>query len=269
MLYPAAMEGKQHNETVPFTHAIVRPPGATFSDGITSAGLGRPDLALASSQHRAYVGALGRCGLQVTVLDPDNRHPDATFVEDTAVMTRDWAVVTRPGALSRRGETAAVRSELARRFPVLFAMEPPGTLDGGDVLAVGAHYFIGLSGRTDADGAAQLARFLADRGCRAATIALKTMLHLKTGVSWLGGDTLLVAAELADCEAFAGFQKIVVDPAEPYAANCIRINDQVILPDGHPHTRQTLEAAGYSVIPVDVSEFRKMDGGVSCLSLRF
>ncbi|MBI9082095.1 MAG: N(G),N(G)-dimethylarginine dimethylaminohydrolase [Desulfobacterales bacterium] len=263
------MDGKQHNETDPFTHAIVRPPGATFSDGITSADLGRPDLALARVQHQGYVGALERCGLQVTVLDPDDRYPDATFVEDTAVMTREWAVVTRPGALPRRGETAAVGDELARRFPALFAMEPPGTLDGGDVMAAGARYFIGLSGRTNADGAAQLTRFLGDRGCSAVTIALKSLLHLKTGVSWLGGDTLLVAAELADCEAFAGFRKIVVDPAEAYAANCIRVNDHVILPGGHSHTKSALEAAGYPVIPVDVSEFRKMDGGVSCLSLRF
>ena len=256
-------------ERSPFAHAIVRPPGATFSDGITSAGLGRPDLALARVQHQAYIHALRDCGLQVTVLDTDDRHPDATFVEDTAVMTRDWAVVTRPGALSRRGETAAVGAELAGRFPALAAIDPPGTLDGGDVMAVGRHYYIGLSGRTNPEGTAQLTRFLEQQGCTATTVRLRELLHLKTGVSWLGGHTLLVGAELADCEAFAGFRKIVVDPAEPYAANCIRVNDRVILPDGHPHTRRALEAAGYPVIPVDVSEFRKMDGGVSCLSLRF
>lgn len=252
-----------------FNHAIVRPPGTTFTQGITTAGLGLPDLETARAQHREYVSTLKACGLSVSVLEPLTDFPDATFVEDTAVMTRDWAVVSRPGAPARLGETERMRPMLENRFQDIGAISSPGTLDGGDVLAVGTDYFIGLSDRTNADGAAQLARFLERRGCRAVTVSLKRLLHLKTGVSWLGGDTLLVTGELAGCEAFAGYKRIVVDPAEAYAANAIRINDHVILPEGFPDTHRRLDAAGYSVLAVNVSEFQKMDGGVSCLSLRY
>jgi dimethylargininase len=252
-----------------FSQALVRPPGPSFAHGLTAAGLGRPDLEKARAQHRGYVAALEQCGLKVTTLKPLADYPDATFVEDTAVMTRDGAVISRPGAPTRRVEAALIRPAIEKVCPDIHAIAAPGRLDGGDVLAVGNRYYIGLSKRTNAEGAAQLIRYLRRRGADGSAIGLKGLLHLKTGVSWLGGNTLLTTGELTDCKAFAGYERITAAPGESYAANVIRVNAHVIMPGGHPRTRKKIEAAGYSVIAVDVTEFQKMDGGVSCLSLRF
>ena len=146
-----------------FTHALVRPPAASFADGLTSSGLGLPDLELALQQHDAYCRALGRLGLSLVSLPPDPRFPDSTFVEDAAIVTSRGAILTRPGAPSRAGEVAAVGAALERWFPELDRISPPGTVDGGDVCEAGEHFFIGLSQRTNEAGAAQLAAWLSAR----------------------------------------------------------------------------------------------------------
>ena len=176
-----------------FARAIVRPPAANFADGLTTAGLGPPDLGLALAQHAAYVAALEACGLAITPLPPEEGFPDATFVEDTAFLARGLAVLCRPGAPSRAGEVEAIRPAIASFFPAPAAIRAPGTLDGGDVCEAGDHVFIGVSERTNEEGARQLAALLLSRGLGSTLVDIREetgLLHLKSGIAWLGGRTL-------------------------------------------------------------------------------
>lgn len=255
-----------------FEHAIVRLPGANFAAGLTEAGLGAPDLDLALEQHAAYCAALERCGLALTRLPADPQHPDAPFVEDTAVLVAGRALLTRPGAPSRAGEVARVREALARWFPEPAQIRAPGTLDGGDVCEAGRTVFVGLSQRTNAEGADQLARWLEPLGYRTVRIDLGDLpglLHLKSGMTFLGDGRLVVCAALAQRPELSGYTLLRVPDQELYAANCLRVNDAVLLPAGFAGLRAALERAGERVIALEMSEFRKMDGGLSCLSLRF
>jgi dimethylargininase len=257
---------------VTFSRAIVRPPGSTFADGLTTAGLGRPDLTLALAQHAAYVAALEACGLAVTRLPADDRFPDSTFVEDTAVLARGLAVLCRPGAPSRAGEVEAIRPALEAFFPSPAAIESPGTVDGGDVCEAGDHVFIGVSERTNEEGARQLASHLATRGLGASLVDVRGipgLLHLKSGIAWLGGRTLVLTAALASHPELAGWDPLPVPPGEDYAANAVLVNGRVLLAAGFPRFEAAVRALGLPVLPLDVSEYRKLDGGLSCLSLRF
>jgi dimethylargininase len=255
-----------------FTHAIVRRPGENFVDGLTSHRGDPPDHARALIQHEAYCNALERCGLQLSVLDPDLAHPDSTFVEDVAVLTRGTAILTRPGAPSRRGEVAAIRPAVEQFFARIHEITAPGTLDGGDICQAGDHFFIGISQRTNEAGAQQLAAFLSAEGYTSSFVDVRGtggILHLKSGIAWLGDGKLLVAEGLSGREEFRGYSLLRVTPDETYAANCIRVNDALLVPAGYPRAEQALEALGLPVIALETSEFRKMDGGLSCLSLRF
>jgi dimethylargininase len=255
-----------------FTDAIVRPPGATFAEGITTAPLGAPSLRLALDQHERYVEALRRCGLRVTRLDPDDAFPDSTFVEDTAVIAGSHAVLTRPGAASRSGETDSMSAALAQFFQTYDRIAAPGTLDGGDVCETEDRVYIGLSERTNRSGAEQLAAFLA-RGGIAATLVdmtgLASILHLKSGMSYLGDRTFVAIDELLPRLDLGDARVLRVALGEEYAANCVRINDHVFMPSGNPKLERQLAEHGYKPLVLDVSEYRKMDGGLSCLSLRF
>ncbi len=252
-----------------FTKALVKTPCRNMIHGLTTAGLGKPDFARALEQHAAYVQALRDCGLAVTVLEADEAYPDSTFIEDTALLVPGCAVITRPGAPSRRGETAAVEAALAAFFDNIAHITAPGTVDAGDIMMVGSHFFIGLSQRTNREGAAQMTAILEKRGLSASTVALHDFLHLKSGVAYLENDTLVAAGEFVDHPAFRRFHILAVDEAECYAANCLWINGQVLVAEGFPGTRRCIEQAGFETIALDVSEFRKIDGGLSCLSLRF
>jgi dimethylargininase len=254
-----------------FTSAIVRPPAASFAEGITTAGLGVPDLSLALAQHGAYCAALEQLGVRVTALPPDAAHPDSTFVEDTAVVTAHGAIVARPGAPSRAGEVTTIRQALEARLGTVAAITAPGTLDGGDICQAGTSFFIGLSHRTNEEGARQLADWLGRAGYSACVIDIRrndSLLHLKSGIAWLGGGDMVVAEALADHPAVAGYRRIVVPIDETYASNCVRVNDAVLLAAGFPAVAADVAALGHRVVTLDVSEFRKMDGGLSCLSLR-
>jgi dimethylargininase len=258
---------------MPFTTAVARLPGRSYTEGLTtSASQGRPDLRLALRQHAAYCEALRVCGLTVTVLAADEQHPDGTFVEDTAVLAERVAITTRPGAPTRASEVSAVAEALRRFRPELHSIAPPGTLDGGDVCQIEDHFLIGISARTNEAGALQLARILERHGYGASLIdirASRTLLHLKTGIAYIGERRLVVAADAPKLEGLGDFEFIVVDAAESYAANCVRVNDAVLVAAGYPRFAKRLEALGYRLRFLDVSEFRKMDGGLSCLSLRF
>ncbi len=255
-----------------FTRAIVGPPAATFAAGITSAGLGPPDLGLALEQHEAYCRALEHLGLTLVRLAPDPDFPDSTFVEDAALVTTRGAILTRPGAPSRAAEVAALGAVLGEWFPGLARITAPGTLDGGDVCEAGRHFFLGVSTRTNAEGAAQLAEWLARRGFSSSVIDIRAMpglLHLKTGLSWLGGRLLLAAGGLAEHQALVGWEIVRVPDGEDYAANCVWVNQTLLIARGFPATSSLLGELGYDLVPLEMSEFRKMDGGLSCLSLRW
>jgi dimethylargininase len=257
---------------VQFTRAIVRPPAATFADGITSSGLGPPDLTLALEQHAAYCRTLERLGLSLTRLSADPEFPDSTFVEDAAIVTSQGAILTRPGAPSRRGEVKALGAALGVWFPQFDRITAPGTVDGGDVCEAGSHFFIGVSRRTTPEGAAQLAAWLKPRGFTPSVIdirGLPSMLHLKTGLSWLGGRRLLAAGEIAGQDALRGWDVLEVLKGEEYAANCIRVNDTVLIAAGFPETASRLSGRSHDVLAIEMSEYRKMDGGLSCLSVRW
>ncbi|HEY8258312.1 MAG TPA: arginine deiminase family protein [Gemmatimonadales bacterium] len=255
-----------------FTRAIVRPPGATFAAGITSSNLGRPDLALALAQHEAYCAALEGLGLALTRLPADPAFPDSTFVEDAAIVTSEGAILTRPGAPSRAGEVTSLGAALTRWFPAMDAIASPGTVDGGDVCEAGTHFFIGRSERTNAEGAGQLAGWLAARGFESSVIDIREMpglLHLKTGLSWLGGRQLLADREVIGDSAFTRWDMVQVPDGEAYAANCVRVNDAVLVARGFRATTRLIGRLGYEVVEVGMSEYQKMDGGLSCLSVRW
>jgi dimethylargininase len=251
-----------------FAEAIVRRVPETLHAGITSADLGKPEHEKAAAQHLRYIRALEVCGLQVTALDADEKHPDSVFIEDTAVVTARCAILARPGVDSRRGEVHGVEEVLSGRYESVEHIIDPGKLDGGDVLQVGDHFFIGLTSRTNLEGARQLTEILQGYGYGASLVESRVYLHLKSGVSHLGDDVLVVAGELATKREFGEFDKIVVGPHEESSANCIRVNDYVLVPAGFEGTKAQITARGYELIELEMSEFRKADGGLSCLSLR-
>ncbi|MGD8921776.1 MAG: arginine deiminase family protein [Candidatus Zixiibacteriota bacterium] len=252
-----------------FSRAIVRIPCRSLVKGLTTQKLGKPDYAKAFEQHTAYVEVLKASGLEVVVLDPDEAYPDSVFVEDTALLTPECAIITNPGALSRRGETERIEVTVREFYENVERIEPPGTLDGGDVLMVGSHYYIGLSTRTNPHGAWQLINYLKDYGLSGSTIALRNLLHLKSGAAYLENNTIVLAGELRDRPEFGFLDAIIVADDESYAANCVWVNGRVMIAGGFPETGRTIESYGYDTVFLDMSEFRKLDGGLSCLSLRF
>ncbi len=255
-----------------FTRALLRLPGENFAAGITTSAEGAPVLARAVEQHRRYAAALEACGLLTTTLAADPRHPDGTFVEDTAIVTAKGAIVTRPGAASRAGETEAIAAALAQHSDRLARITAPGTVDGGDVCETDTGVLIGITARTNEAGARQLAGLLGELGYAATLVDIRAvpgLLHLKTGISYLGDGRLAVAAGLPRLPAFARYEQVTVTTEERYAANCIRVNDRVLVAAGYPRFTAELVRLGYDPLPLEMSEFRKMDGGLSCLSLRF
>ena len=252
-----------------FTKAIVRIPCERMTEGLSSSGFGKPDYSKAIMQHEKYVQALEDCGLEVIVLPSDNDFPDSTFVEDTALLTPVVAVITLPGAPSRKGEIRDMQSIIGRFYNHIEFIRAPGTLEAGDVMMVGSHFFIGLSERTNTDGASQLISILDKHGMTASVIEIADMLHLKSGVSYLENENLLATKHFHDLTEFRKMNIIPVPEHEGYAANSLWINGSVLVPEGSPETLENIGKAGYETIILDVSEFRKLDGGLSCLSLRF
>ncbi len=255
-----------------FSRAILRRPAATYASGLTVTGGGSPDLPLALAQHAAYAKALESCGLVLTVLPADERFPDSTFVEDTAILTARAAIVTRPGAPTRLGEAESIERTLDGFYPTVLRILAPSTVDGGDICQCEDRFLIGVSARTSEAGALELAGILGDLGYRASLIDIrrsKTLLHLKTGITYLGEGRLVVSGDLPEDADIGEFEPVSVDPEESYAANSIRVNDRVLVAAGFPRYAERLADLGYDPLPLDMSEFRKMDGGLSCLSLRF
>jgi dimethylargininase len=256
---------------VAISFAIVRRPGEELPAGLTTSREGPPDVALALDQHRAYCRALEHCGLTIVVLPADSGFPDGCFVEDSAILTPRGAIATRPGAASRQGEVASVEKALAGFFESVSRIDAPGTVDGGDVCEVDGHYLIGLSARTNAAGAGQLAAFLANLGYSSDVVDIRAcprLLHLKTGIAYLGDGRMIATSDVPRGGPLAPYELIEVPETERYAANCLRVNDRVLVAAGYPGVRAAVEDCGYEIFELGMSEFRKLDGGLSCLSLR-
>ncbi len=255
-----------------FKKAIVRTPGRNFSEGLTTVSYGVPEFDHVLTQHARYCEALKECGLELTTLEVDLKHPESTFVEDTAILTPEAAVLCRPGARTREGEVAAIRPTVETFFSTVLTIEAPGTVDGGDICESENHFFLGLSLRTNEEGCRQLAAHLSGLGYTSSIVdvrAMTSILHLKSGIAYIGDNTLVVMEEMAGNRMFRNYELLVVRPEESYAANCVRVNGRVLVASGYPQFTTELEHRGFDPLPLDMSEFRKMDGGLSCLSLRF
>ena len=226
------------------------------------------DVGLAERQHHAYERCLAGLGCTVTRLPSESALPDSVFVEDTAVVLDELAVVTRPGAASRRPETAPVAAALSAWRPLLH-LAPPGTLDGGDVLVVGRRIFVGRSRRSNEAGYGQLRELLTPRGYTVVPVPVRGCLHLKSAVTAVAADRLLVNPAWVDASVFTGLETLEADPAEPHAANALRIGEAVVFPARFERTRRRLEGAGIHVVTVDVSELARAEGAVTCCSLVF
>jgi dimethylargininase len=251
-----------------FTHAITRLPADTVAAGLTTASLGAPDAALTRQQFREYIDILLQLGLSVTTLPALPDFPDAHFVEVVAVMMPELAIITHPDAPSRRGEVHSI-APLVSRFRHAVWLGEGEHMDGGDVLMVDKRFFIGLSSRTNEAGISRFAREVEKFGYRVQAVPVASGLHLKSVVNYVGRNTVLLSAAAVDEPAFRDFRHIVLDPAEEYAGNTMWINDSLITPSGYPHTLRQLQQLELPIIQTDTSEIRKMDGGLTCLSLRF
>lgn len=254
-----------------FTHAITRRPAPSVTAGLRAVDTGAPDLDLMLRHHADYIAALRATGATVVELDPLEDFPDAVFVEDTALCLPEGAIIMRPGAPSRLGEAALMAPHLEALYGgVLRISGQDSFIEGGDILMCEGEILVGLSARTNAAGVAELAGLVAGWGWRLRRVETPPgVLHFKTDCSLLDAETILATPRLEASGCFAGYRVIHTAPGEEAAANSIRFNDAVIVPDGFPRTADALDRAGYTVVPIGNSECAKLDGGMSCLSLRF
>jgi dimethylargininase len=226
------------------------------------------DYDTACAQHEEYLAALRSLGLEVQSLPAEPDLPDSVFVEDTAIVLDEVAVITRPGADSRKPETESIARALTP-YRELRWIESPATLDGGDVLLLGKTLRVGLSGRSNPQAIEQLRKLLNPFGYVVWGANIKGALHLKTGITQVAVDTLLINPAMVEKSDFAGWKLIEVDPSEPMAGNALLVEGRVIYPKAYPRTQARLEAAGIEVVPVNAAELAKAEGGVTCCSLIF
>ena len=226
------------------------------------------DLERARCEHAAYTVALRALGLELIELPALPDHPDCVFVEDTAVVLPECAVIMRPGAPSRRGEVPSIEAALAPHRRLL-RVEAPGTLDGGDVLVSHRRVFVGVTSRSTPDAIEQLGRLLAPLGYSVHPVPVRGCLHLKSAVTEVAADTLLLNPDRVDPATFPGHRLIAVDPREPDAANALRIGDALVYARHQPHTLLRLRAAGIAPVLVDAAEVARAEGAVTCCSLVF
>ena len=256
-----------------FTKAITRKPCRALVNGISTAqfGEGTPDYESAVKQHDKYVETLRSLGLTVLDLPADERYPDSCFMEDPAVVMDGLCVITNPARESRNGEKIDAEEALKNFYPEdrIFHIEAPGTMEGGDVMQVGKHFYVGLSDRTNEEGARQFNEIVSKFGYSSSTVPVTEGLHLKDFVIYLENDNMLVTAHMNEEPAFRSFNRYVVEPEELYAINSLYINGTVLVPEGYPKTLRIIQELGYPTVTLDTREFRLIDGSLTCLSLRF
>ncbi|UCH83664.1 MAG: hypothetical protein JSW50_14615 [Candidatus Latescibacterota bacterium] len=256
-------------ETLEGKYAVVRGVAATYDQCIRPPGVDEPiDVGLAVKQHRRYCDVLESLGLELIVLDPDDKYPDCCFVEDTAVVVGDSAVILNPGAPTRVGEQAAVRDALGR-VKTTVEITAPATIDGGDVLFTGDRYFVGLTTRTNQEGFESFARIAGENNYKATAVPMGNILHLKSAGTYLGDGRILFARGFFDETIFCNSTLIPVSKKDEYSANSLAVNGSVIIIAGYPRTRTAIEAEGFETIEVEMSEFKKGGGSLTCLSIIF
>ena len=254
-----------------FTHSITRRPAGSIIRGLRAVDTGTPDLALMQEHHAAYIATLRETGATVIELPALDAYPDSVFVEDTALCLPQGAVVMRPGAPSRLGEAAEMAPHLRALYSQVVAITGADSfIEGGDILVTEREILVGRSARTNAAGIAELTRLVAPWGHTVREVHTPPgVLHFKTDCSLLDGDTVLSTKRLSASGCFAGYKVIDVAEGEEAAANTIRFNDLVLMPAGFPKTRDAIAAAGFTTREIGNTECAKLDGGMSCLSLRF
>jgi dimethylargininase len=249
--------------------AITRGVSETLAHGeLTFRDRAPIDIALARQQHAAYEAALIALGVRIDQLPAENAYPDAVFVEDVAIVLDEIAIVTAPGAASRRGETESVARAVGKYRPVQH-LSPPATLDGGDVVRIGKRLYVGLSSRTNQDSIDQLGALLSPLGYTVLAVEVEGALHLKTACTYAGRGILLANPEWAATNIFTGVEILAVDEQEPWGGSVLAIGDTLVMAASFPRTRAKLEARGFTVVPVDLSELQKAEGGPTCLSIVF
>lgn len=252
-----------------FTSAIVRRPAISVVNGLRAVDTGAPSVAGVRAEHDAYIAALGRAGAAVTVLDPLEDYPDSIFVEDPALVFGEAAILLRPGVESRAGEVAAIAPVLRERFPQVLELEA-GYVDGGDVLVTPDRVMIGLSARTDRQGADELIALLKRINRRGEIFHTpEGVLHFKSDCALVDEGTVLSTTRLAASGVFDAFRVIETPAGEEGAANALRVNDTVFVGADFPGTIDLLRREGLSVEPLATGEIAKINAGLSCMSLRW
>lgn len=253
-----------------FSHAITRMPSASSIDGLRAVDTGRPDLVRFRQHHDAYIGALESTGALVTQLPALEAFPDSVFVEDAALCLPEVAIALRPGAPSRQGEAVAMRPALAEFYDNVIAIEGPGCIEGGDILTTEREILVGTSARTDAAGIESLRRLLGAWSYTVREVHTPAkVLHFKTDCALLDEETILATQRLSASGCFQGYDVIHTAPGEEASANAVRFNEIVLMPSGFPRTSEVLSKRGYNIKEIGNTEAAKLDGGMSCLSLRF
>ena len=252
-----------------FTHAIVRQPAKSIVKGLRAVDIGSPDYDQMICDHNDYVGALVSAGVKVISLTALDTFPDGQFVEDTALCLPEAVILMRPGAPSRLGEVCEIEPQLRDLFKAVYEIEKPGHIEGGDILVTGKEILVGRSARTNENGVSQLSEIVTPLGyVMREVFTPPEILHFKTDCSLLGPDEILSTKRLQASGCFDGYRVINVADGEEASANAIRVNDYLIMPAGFPRTRAILEEHGYKVKVINNTECAKLDGGMSCLSLR-
>ena len=252
-----------------FTHAIVRQPAKSIIKGLRAVDIGSPDYDQMLCDHKDYVDALTSAGVAVISLTALDKFPDGQFVEDTALCLPKAVILMRSGALSRLGEVNEIAPKLRELFEDVYEIDDHGYIEGGDILVTGKEILVGRSARTDENGVRQLSEILTPLGYVIREVFTPPeILHFKTDCSLLGPYEILSTKRLQSSGCFDGYSVINVADGEEAAANAIRVNDYVIMPAGFPRTKAILEEHGYKVKVINNTECAKLDGGMSCLSLR-
>ncbi|WP_299669936.1 dimethylarginine dimethylaminohydrolase family protein [uncultured Ruegeria sp.] len=256
--------------TFEFSRAITRRPAPTIVGGLRAEDIGNPDFDGMMAAHKAYVAALKSTGAEVIELDPLDAFPDAQFVEDTALCLPQGTVLMRPGAPSRMGEVAEMAPTLRACYETVLEIKGPGHIEGGDILVTGREILVGRSDRTDAEGVAELAKITSEWGHKLREVFTpEGVLHFKTDCSLMDAETILSTRRLDASGCFGGYRVLHVADGEEAAANAIRFNNLVLMAAGFPRTAEMLDLEGYEIVEIDNTDCAKLDGGMSCLSLRF
>lgn len=253
-----------------FSHAICREPGHSIINGLRAVNVGSPNIELFRTHHKEYVTALKTTGADVQVLTELEEYPDSVFVEDAALCLPELAIVMRPGAPSRLGEAQEIAPYLKKIYRNVRTIVGRGFIEGGDILVTEREILVGRSARTNSDGVSELQSIVGDYGYKLREVHTPpSVLHFKTDCSLLDEETILSTKRLARSGCFSGYKVLYTEDGEEASANSIRFNDLLIMPKGFDKTADMLVRAGYNICQIGNSEAEKLDGGMSCLSLRF